>query len=279
MRIKIALFIFSFILPGIGQVYNGQVIKAVVIFLIPYLLMLFLSIFGIDISFIWLVIIMVVIMLSRLFAAVDFYQKYDDSRLTKLPNRKYLTLGVGVLMILAQMVFDTNSILGVETFDISSPTMIPTLLPGDKIMTYTREKLPSYGHVVTFEVKNLGIWSYRVVGMPTDTIEILENRVIINGDTLKKDYIGNYLLDGVDLNLFKETSASGTSYTIQEQANIKGLEIEEIVLNKDEYYLLGDNRGNAQDSRYLGPILGSKIKGIVSYVYWNFDGSRVNIKI
>lgn len=42
----------------------------------------------------------------------------------------------------------------------------------------------------------------------------------------------------------------------------------EIKLGKDEYYVLGDNRGNSQDSRIIGPVNISEIKGTTKLRLW-----------
>jgi len=43
------------------------------------------------------------------------------------------------------------------------------------------------------------------------------------------------------------------------------------------YYLLGDNRDNAMDSRYVGVVNKDEIKGKIVYSYWGKTYDRINI--
>ena len=49
---------------------------------------------------------------------------------------------------------------------------------------------------------------------------------------------------------------------------------DEMVLGKDEYFVLGDNTESSLDSRYWGPVLKKNIVGKVARICWPF--SRIN---
>ena len=49
---------------------------------------------------------------------------------------------------------------------------------------------------------------------------------------------------------------------------------DEVVLGKDEYFVLGDNTGNSLDSRYFGPVPKKNIVGKVARIHWPF--TRIN---
>jgi signal peptidase I len=52
----------------------------------------------------------------------------------------------------------------------------------------------------------------------------------------------------------------------------------DIAVPSDSYYLLGDNRDNAADSRYEGFVSRDRIKGRIVYSYWGRTGTkRMNI--
>lgn len=67
----------------------------------------------------------------------------------------------------------------------------------------------------------------RVMALPGETIQIIEGRVFINGTMLEEPYIEN----------FCKTNCDGT-WTLKD----------------NEYFVLGDNRGNSHDSHAFGPI-------------------------
>ena len=82
----------------------------------------------------------------------------------------------------------------------------------------------------------------RVVGLPGETIKYESGQLYVNGEPVEENFISD--------DVKKQTV---TRY---------GNDIPEIKLKDDEYYVLGDNRGNSTDSRYFGAIKKSQIKGV-----------------
>lgn len=85
----------------------------------------------------------------------------------------------------------------------------------------------------------------RVIGLPGDVISISEGMVYINGELLDEPYIA-------DERRSKE--------------NMK-----EYKLGESEYFVMGDNRRNSKDSRYVGPIDQDQIIGKAIYKIYPFD--------
>ena len=77
----------------------------------------------------------------------------------------------------------------------------------------------------------------RVIGLPGETIEIIEGKIYINGKKIEDEY-GNGITS----------------------------DYPKTILKKNEYFVLGDNRGNSKDSRSIGPIDKASIKGTTSIV-------------
>lgn len=89
----------------------------------------------------------------------------------------------------------------------------------------------------------------RIAAIPGDSIQIIDGNVYIN----EKKYSGKYEFE--------------TSY--------EGVAKEKIILDKDEFFLLGDNRDESYDSRHYGTISKRDIKGIViARIYSNFKIER-----
>lgn len=81
----------------------------------------------------------------------------------------------------------------------------------------------------------------RVIALPGEKISCQNGNVYINGKKLKDKY------------------GSGLTY-----------DFEPIEVPKDSYFVMGDNRENSKDSRYIGPINKNEIKGKTSFILFPF---------
>lgn len=102
---------------------------------------------------------------------------------------------------------------------------------------------PKRGDIIAFKPKgneNAHYYIKRIIGLPGEKVEIIENRIYIDGEKLEEDY---------------ETT----------KIDDVGIASEEIQLGSDEYFVLGDNRENSEDSRNadVGNVKRSYIYGKV----------------
>ena len=109
-------------------------------------------------------------------------------------------------------------------------SMKPILRNGDVVLVnrivYNASR-PKRGDIIVFKPKgneNSHYYIKRIIGLPGETVEIIENHVYINGEKLKEDY--------------KTTDI-----------NDVGIVSEKMQLASDEYFVLGDDRENSEDSR------------------------------
>ena len=86
----------------------------------------------------------------------------------------------------------------------------------------------------------------RVIGLPGDTIRFTDQNLYINDVLITESYIA-------------------------ESCNASRCSDNETVLGSDEYFVMGDNRNNSQDSRRLGSIPLDHIVGRVVFRYWPLD--------
>jgi signal peptidase I len=136
--------------------------------------------------------------------------------------------------------------LVVQNFRIEGRSMEPTLHTEQYLLvnklSYRLFGEPQRGDIVVFEA-----WGQskdfikRVVGRPGDTLEIRDNAVYVNNVPLDEPYTQ----DGVT----RDT-------------------IGPLTLGTNEYYVLGDNRGNSSDSRTFGPLPAENIVGKAWLTYW-----------
>ena len=145
---------------------------------------------------------------------------------------------------------------------ITSGSMEPTLYRGDYALFDHRVALREHwnrGDIVIFEAPRS--WSRggeegdedegsfqgqtlvkRVIGLPGETVGILNGVVYINGQVLTRQ---DYLKEGP-----------------QPEVTIP------LTLGPGQYYVMGDNRNNSDDSRNNGPISESDIRGRVLFTLW-----------
>lgn len=142
-----------------------------------------------------------------------------------------------------------------RAFMVPSGSMLPTLQENDRILTLARYFPDGHtykaGDIVCFhEPANNKVYVKRIVACGGDTVAISGEKLYVNGE--ESPYQGG-----------------GTGR----------VQVKETRLADDEYYMMGDNRSNSQDSRYIGPIKADAVIGKVDFIFWpldrftKFDGS------
>jgi signal peptidase I len=90
----------------------------------------------------------------------------------------------------------------------------------------------------------------RVIGLPGEKVDVFEDEVWINGKLLAENYIKPTPI--ADLRAGSQTQPRPVSVT----------------LGAGQYFVMGDNRGNSEDSRIRGPIGDRDILGRAVRVFW-----------
>ena len=130
-------------------------------------------------------------------------------------------------------------------FRVEGDSMLPLLRGGESVFVVrTRFKWNRLrrGDLAVFERPSAGGGATikRVVGLPGEDIKIADGKVYVDGRLLAEDY----------------TQGAGKAV---EKEWFNGTE---------EYFLLGDNRGDSNDSRNYGPVAGDLIKGRAWFRCW-----------
>ena len=127
-------------------------------------------------------------------------------------------------------------------------SMNPTLEHGDIVLVdrfrYNAAS-PRRGDVVVFKLggnENSHANLKRVIAVPGDKLQIKEGKIYINDKVLEKDFIFDEIAE-------------------------PGIASEEIVLNENEFFIIGDNPQSSKDSRVFGPIERSEIIGKAWFVF------------
>jgi signal peptidase I len=101
----------------------------------------------------------------------------------------------------------------------------------------------------------------RVIGLPGETIEVRERKVYVDGKPLDEPY-AHYLLPA-SAGDFHEV----TSFDVRERYG-------PVTVPPDQFFVMGDNRDNSQDSRYWGFLPRELVKGKALLIYWSYESER-----
>lgn len=145
----------------------------------------------------------------------------------------------------------------VRPYLVDSPSMEPGIQVGDRMVVSAfayNFGSPQRGDVIIFHPPSNPSKTYvkRVIGIPGDHISITPTSVIVNGHTLKEPYVS--LLDP----------------SAPESASV----LPTITLRANQYFVLGDNRQNSDDSRFFGYVPRANIIGKVEFIYWPLTDLR-----
>ena len=110
-------------------------------------------------------------------------------------------------------------------------------------------------------------WIKRVIAIAGDTVAVKDGDVDVNGAKLTRQLIGPGVVSGTTGQIFSEDN-NGAKYRIFISQDHPAPDFPEITVPKNECFVMGDNRNEARDSRYVGPIPITSILGKFEYRYW-----------
>jgi signal peptidase I len=171
-----------------------------------------------------------------------------------------------------------------SAYTVSGTSDAPTLLLGDRVLVnraaydlrapYSNIRLARVGTpqrgdlVVVLTPKRRPLGLKRVVGVPGDRVEMLENRLYVNGHQVPQKFLKRDDFNGVSsahgLGTVVAAERSGGEYRVTYTPGRSPLRtFEPVTVPTDCVFLLGDNRDNSKDSRTIGPIGRDLIAGKV----------------
>jgi signal peptidase I len=102
----------------------------------------------------------------------------------------------------------------------------------------------------------------RVIGLPGETVELRQKKVYINGAPLDERYVH-----------FLEPPGTRSAETEVTSADLRE-RFGPVTVPPDQYFVMGDNRDNSQDSRYWGFLPRDYVKGKALVIYWSYESDR-----
>jgi signal peptidase I len=159
----------------------------------------------------------------------------------------------------------------IQAFRIPSESMMDTLLKGDFLFVnkfeygpkipFTHVRLPGlreprHGDVIVFQFPQDPSKDYikRCIATGSQTLEVKDKHVQVDGKALVEPY------------------------AIHSDPNLRpaGFDSRDffgpVTVPKGQFFMMGDNRDNSNDSRYWGTLQKDLIKGRAMFIYWSWDG-------
>src|SRR5262245_43419008 len=170
-------------------------------------------------------------------------------------SRISMMAGAGGLLVLLALV--AARVLFIGYHRIPQNGMYPGLPAGSLVFsakrTYSSPSSVKRGDIIVFVREENGkqyhcIW--RVIGLPGETVQTSGESLAINGQEVKRNRVRE--ADGITI--FREQIGDVSYEVALDPAPRHPPPVASLTVPPDAFFVMGDNRGNARDSRYFGAI-------------------------
>jgi signal peptidase I len=254
----------SLLVPGLGQLYNGEPKKAVIFYLSQFAILLFPFAMDLQYRFTGLLLILTIFALFYFFVLAEAtWRSLVKKTITLKPYNKWY---VYILIIISSNLISSainngfkESLVGIKPLHLQLSSNAPTLLPGDYIIVDLRKKNPVKQTFIVFKSPNDPKKDYvkRVIATQGDLLEIKNKQVYVNNRALIEPY-----------------SVHGDSKVLPKGISVRD-NLGPIRIPDEKVFVMGDNRDFSSDSRFFGPIEETAIVGTAIYIYWADNKQRI----
>jgi len=285
----IAVFL-SLVMPGLGQIYCGDIQNGIVIMLVIAVLS---SCWVVGMmhegtpALTFLLMMWGIILLATVFAAIDACRRARRTRYD-YTLKDYNHWGIYLALIwiagagtLGYTAFVKTSLF--EAFRVPNYSMAPTITAGDRLTASKiayRKTDPKHGDVVLFKNPADRTMNYikRIVALGGDTLEIRNGELLINDRALERQWVqkktfamGEEKLEG---DVYWETNGDCRYQIIVSKGASDAAGGEQnfgpVTVPPYHCFVMGDNRNHSIDSRNFGSISLGAIKGKFQAIYWPY---------
>ena len=255
----VAAAILSLLVPGFGHFYANDVERAIRLYfaaLIAVVLALF-----IFAGVFWTMILSLLGTLGLVvFVCVDAIRRAAREHVA--PRSRYQHPLVYILIVAIHVLAIAplfSSASPYQAYRIPTSSMRPTLEVGDYIMARKTPgglHEPERGQLVVLVHPTVSgmVLVKRIVGLEGETVETRGWSVVVNGRVLDEPYV-----------------APGTLEHVRDSGPV--------VVPEGTVFVVGDNRGNSEDSRYFGPVTKASIEARLLYRYLSKEMGRIGKRI
>ena len=176
---------------------------------------------------------------------IKFRDSLIESAVAEKRSFRLTVIVAAVTLVLLGALFYARACVFI-LIDVSGPSMMNTLQNGDMVVA-NRKTEPQRGDIIVFYSDGDDkVLIKRIIGVPGDTVYSVDGRV----------YIAQY----------NPQTGSADSIALEEDyVMTQGITtFSPVYVDEGEFFVLGDNRGNSNDSRNFGTINGSDIIGVVT---------------
>jgi signal peptidase I len=260
--------LFQIFAPGLGNLYGGRPLRGLILHFCV-LCILFAGILAV----VWLPPPVNLLFCAGSILAATILSILDGVRCARASDPRYRLAGYNrwyvYLVLLVGLAFidglwqDFVEARVAAPAQLSTVGMVPTVLPGDHFFTNKMAYVfsdPKRGDLVFYETPQMpdAKLLQRIVGLPGETIEIRNRAVFINGQRIDEPYA----------RFLRPSSEEPTP----------GDSLVPYVIPGDGYFVLGDNRDNSLDSRFLGAFNRRELRGMVGTVYFSWDSELGRVR-
>ncbi|MDC3089528.1 signal peptidase I [bacterium] len=212
-------------------------------------------------------------------------------------NLKSIIIAIFIALLIRSFIF--------EPFNIPSGSMKPNLLVGDFIFVskysygFSKHSLPfsiplipgkifsntpERGDVVVFKTPENNTTDYikRVIGLPGDKIEIKNGIIFINGSEILRKKLSDFI--DTDNKTINKRVRMYDEYFFNKEIKILDITDNGIADNtqlfnvpENHFFVMGDNRDNSQDSRFINSVGFIPMKNLVGkaqFIFFSLENSR-----